>query len=94
MSRSFIDFAGFAAAFCTTTAFVPQLARILRRRSAEDISLPMFLLFSLGVLLWLIYGIAVRSWPVIVSNAATLGLSLAILILKLRFDRNATQELP
>jgi MtN3 and saliva related transmembrane protein len=84
---------GFAAAFCTTIAFVPQLVRVVRRRSAKDVSLPTFLLFSIGVFLWLIYGIDIGSRPVIASNSVTLVLSLGILILKLRYDREAADEL-
>jgi MtN3 and saliva related transmembrane protein len=83
---------GFAAAFCTTAAFVPQLIRVLRLRSARDISLPTFLMFSVGVFLWLLYGLYTGSKPVIASNGATLVLSLSILILKLRFDRSAMEE--
>ena len=79
---------GFIAAFCTTAAFVPQLVRVLRLRSARDISLPTFLMFSVGVLLWLIYGVYTGSKPVIASNVVTLVLSVSILILKLRYDRN------
>jgi MtN3 and saliva related transmembrane protein len=84
---------GFAAAFCTTTAFVPQLIRVLRLRSARDISLPTFLLFSIGVFLWLLYGLYTGSKPVIVSNSVTLILSVSILVLKLRYDRHAVEEL-
>jgi MtN3 and saliva related transmembrane protein len=84
---------GFAAAFCTTAAFVPQLIRVLRYRSARDISLPTFLLFSVGVFLWLLYGIYTGSKPVIASNIVTLVLSLSILFLKLRYDRNAVEEM-
>jgi len=84
---------GFAAAFCTTAAFVPQLVRVLRLRSARDISLPTFLMFSVGVLLWLLYGLYTGSKPVIASNAVTLVLSVSILVLKLRFDRRASEEL-
>lgn len=83
---------GFLAAFCTTAAFVPQLTRILRLRSAREISLPTFLLFSVGVLFWLIYGIFTGSKPVIASNAVTLVLSVSILVLKLKYDRHARQE--
>jgi MtN3 and saliva related transmembrane protein len=82
-----IDDVGFAAAFCTTTAFIPQLVRVLRLRSAREISLPTFLLFSIGVFLWLIYGIWAHSTPVVVSNGATLVVSVAILALKIRYDR-------
>ena len=83
------ELVGFAAAFCTTVAFVPQLLRVVRLRSAREISLPTFLLFSLGVALWLAYGLAIGSMPVILSNGFTLGLSVSILVLKLRFDRTS-----
>lgn len=92
MSGSFIEFIGFAAAFCTTVAFVPQLVRVVRLRSAREISLPTFLLFSVGVFLWLIYGVRTGSKPVIVSNIFTLVLSLSILALKLRYDGRSPRK--
>jgi len=82
-----IDAIGLLAAACTTIAFVPQLIRVWQLRSAREISLIMFSVFSLGVFLWLVYGILIHSVPVILANAVTLVLSLAILALKLRFDR-------
>ena len=88
-----IEWTGFAAAICTTTAFVPQLVRVARSKSARDISLPTFLLFSSGVLLWLIYGVYSGSKPVMLSNACTLVLSVSILYLKLKYDRRAVKEL-
>ncbi len=78
---------GLAAATCTTISFVPQLIRVWRLRSAREISLIMFSVFSLGVFLWLLYGLFIHSLPIILANAITLALSLAILALKLRFDR-------
>jgi MtN3 and saliva related transmembrane protein len=78
---------GFVAATCTTISFVPQLVRVLQLRSAREISLGMFLLFSFGTVLWLLYGWSVHSWPVMVSNAVTLVLSLTILFFKLKYDR-------
>jgi MtN3 and saliva related transmembrane protein len=78
---------GYAAAFSTTISFVPQLFRVIRLKSARDISLGMFLFFSWGVFLWLLYGIIIHSWPVVVANAATLALSIAILLFKLKYDR-------
>jgi MtN3 and saliva related transmembrane protein len=83
---------GFVAAFCTTAAFVPQLRRVVKLRSARDISLGTFLLFSIGVALWLLYGLYTGSRPVIASNAVTLALSLSILYLKLRYDRAGLKE--
>ncbi len=82
-----VNLIGLAAAVCTTVSFVPQLIRIWRLRSAREISLIMFLVFSLGVFLWLLYGIFLHAFPIILANAVSLVLSLAILALKLRFDR-------
>ena len=90
---AWVEWIGFAAAFCTTTAFVPQLVRVLRLRSAREISLKTFLLFSVGVFLWLVYGLYTGSKPVIASNAVTLVLSLSILYYKLKFDRTARKEM-
>lgn len=88
-----IEDLGFAAAFCTTVAFIPQLVRVIRRRSAKDVSLPTFLFFSIGVFMWLIYGIDIASRPVIASNSVTLVLALSIVILKVRYDRETAEEL-
>ena len=82
-----INLVGSIAAFCTTVAFVPQLVRVWRLKSARDISLNMFLIFSLGELLWFVYGLLIHSAPVILANALTLLLAVAILVLKVRYDR-------
>jgi MtN3 and saliva related transmembrane protein len=92
LSAQAVDSIGYVAALCTTIAFVPQLVRVLKLRSAREISLGTFLLFSIGVFLWLLYGIYSGSKPVIASNAATLGLSLSILFLKIRYDRAPLKE--
>jgi MtN3 and saliva related transmembrane protein len=84
-----LDLIGSAAALSTTVSFIPQLMRVWRRKSASDISLTMFLLFNLGLVCWLIYGIGLGSLPIIVANIVTLTLALAILGLKLRYDRKA-----
>jgi MtN3 and saliva related transmembrane protein len=92
LSAQAVDGIGFVAAFCTTVAFVPQLVRVLKLRSAREISLGTFLLFSIGIFLWLLYGIYSGSKPVIASNAATLVLSLSILYLKVRYGRPSAKE--
>lgn len=79
-----IDLIGSIAGLLTTIAFVPQVVKTWRSGSAEDISLFMFILFSSGVLLWLVYGLAIDSRPVIIANGITLVLALSILALKLR----------
>jgi MtN3 and saliva related transmembrane protein len=81
------DSVGLLAGFCTTACLVPQLHSIWQRKSAHGISAAMFLVMGLGAALWLTYGIAIRSLPVIVANSATLALIVTILTLKMRYDR-------
>lgn len=78
---------GLIAGSLTTIAFVPQVVKIWRSKHAHDISLAMFSLFSVGVALWIVYGLIIDSLPVILSNAVTLVLALAILAMKLRFRK-------
>jgi len=80
-----VKYIGFFAAFCTTIAFVPQAIKVYKSKSTKDISLYMFLIFTIGVLSWLIYGIIIFNLPVILANAATLVLSIFILVYKLRY---------
>ena len=75
---------GLAAAFCTTLAFLPQVIHTLRTRSTHDISLRMYSLYTFGIFLWLVYGIALRDVPLMASNAITFVLAGTILALKLR----------
>jgi MtN3 and saliva related transmembrane protein len=76
---------GTVAGVLTTAAFVPQVAKTWRTRSARDISGVMFVAFSIGVALWVVYGVLVRAAPVVVANSVTLVLALAILVMKARF---------
>jgi len=76
---------GLSAGFLTTIAFVPQIAKIWYTKSAKDVSLPTFIAFTLGVALWLAYGILKQEPPIIVWNAVTLMLAGAILAMKLKF---------
>jgi MtN3 and saliva related transmembrane protein len=84
-SLDFVSLLGFLAGALTTIAFVPQLVRSWRSRSVKDMSLGMLTIFCTGVALWLIYGLLIHSWPVIVANVITLILAGAILILKLKY---------
>ncbi len=76
---------GLVAGFLTTIAFAPQAAKIWATKSAKDVSLHTFVAFTLGVALWLVYGILRGELPIIVWNAVTLALAGAILAMKLRF---------
>lgn len=80
-----IEWFGFAAAFLTSISFVPQAVMTIRTRNTSGISRAMYSMFTVGVALWLVYGIALESWPMIVANTVTLGLAATILVLKLRY---------
>ena len=83
-AMALLDWTGYAAAFCTTVAFVPQVLRVWRTRSTEDISLKMFLVLVTGLCLWLAYGFGRGEVPIILANGATLLLAGTILAFKLR----------
>jgi len=76
---------GLIAGLLTTAAFIPQVIKTWRTKSAKDLSLVMFLLYCLGVLLWSIYGLMIDQFPVILWNIITLALASVILYFKLKF---------
>ena len=80
-----VSLMGYVAGTCTTLAFLPQVFRTWSKRSTDDISLGMFSLMVFGILLWLLYGIAVGDWPLILADGVSLILAATILLLKLRF---------
>ena len=73
------------AALLTTAAFVPQALHIIRHRETTAISLVMYVAFASGVALWLVFGVLIGNWAIIVSNAITLVLTLAIVGMKIRY---------
>jgi MtN3 and saliva related transmembrane protein len=77
------DLIGYGAAVLTTAAFVPQALKSWVSRDLSGISLSMYSLFTLGVGLWLIYGITLKSWPIIIANGITLALAGVVLALKI-----------
>ncbi len=80
-----IDWLGSAAATFTTASFIPQAWKVWHTRHTADISLGMYALFTLGVGLWLAYGILLTAWPIIIANCITLLLAGAVLVMKLKF---------
>lgn len=87
MSAELVESTGLVAGFLTTLAYVPQVLKVWRSRTARDISLIMFLLMNLGIALWLIYGLLIGSPGLIAANMVTLCLTAAVLAAKLKFDR-------
>ena len=78
-------FVSAAAATLTTAAFLPQAMHIIRYKDTRAISLIMYVAFATGVLLWMVFGLLIGNLPIIVSNAITLGLALAIIAMKLKY---------
>jgi MtN3 and saliva related transmembrane protein len=84
-----VDHLGFAAAACTTSAFVPQVLMVWRQRGAPGISTGMYLMFIVGIALWFVYGLSMHSLPITIANGVTLVLASSVLAMKLYFARRA-----
>ena len=69
----------------TTASFIPQVWHSFKTRDVSGVSLGMYSVFTLGVALWLLYGVLLQSWPLMIANSITLLLAAAILGMKLRF---------
>ena len=79
-----MDALGYTAAILATGAFVPQVIKTWRTRSAEDLSFLMLFLHIAGMLLWLAYGVMLGATPIVVANAVAVLLDVALVVLKLR----------
>ena len=79
------DLIGTLAAVLTTISFLPQALHTFRTKDVKGISLGMYSAFTLGVALWLVYGLLLGAWPVVIANAITLALASTILVMKLRY---------
>ncbi len=80
-----IDLIGTFAAVLTTASFLPQAWHTFQTKDVRGISLGMYSVFTLGVAMWLVYGILLSAWPIVISNAITVALASAILAMKLRY---------
>ncbi len=89
---SSIETIGFLAGILTTLAFLPQVIKTWKSKSADDVSLSMFILFISGVLLWCIYGLEIHSIPVVAANIITFILASTILIMKIIFENSTKFE--
>lgn len=76
---------GFVAAILTTIAYLPQMIKIIKSKSAKDVSLSMYIVMCSGIFMWLVYGLLISSYPVIFANAITLVFVTIILIYKMRY---------
>lgn len=76
---------GYMAATLTTVSFVPQALHSFKTKDVSGISLGMYSIFTLGIALWLAYGLLISAWPIVIANVITLALASLILVLKLRY---------
>ena len=79
-----ITLLGLLAAACTTFAFFPQAYKIFKTKHTRDLSVPMYVIFSIGILLWLIYGIIINNLPIILANGITFILCIYILAMMVK----------
>jgi MtN3 and saliva related transmembrane protein len=84
MNRSIVDAVGMIGAVLTTVCWLPQAIKIVRSRETRAISLIGTVVLTIGIVFWLVYGLALVDWPLILSNIVTLALLLVILGLKLK----------
>lgn len=88
-----MDMVGSIAACLTTASFVPQVWLSFKTRDVSGVSLGMYSVFTAGVALWLVYGLLLGAWPIVVANAITLLLALAILTMKLVYGKGTKSPL-
>ena len=87
VSARWADIVGSLAAILTTVSFFPQAWHSFKTKDVSGVSLGMYSVFTVGVALWLVYGLLLQAWPIVVANVITLGLAMAILGMKLVFGR-------
>ena len=87
VSARWADIVGSLAAILTTVSFFPQAWHSFKTKDVSGVSLGMYSVFTVGVALWLVYGLLLRAWPIVVANVITLGLAVAILGMKLAYGR-------
>ena len=82
---NYTDLFGFTAALLTTIAFLPQLYKTWKTKSAEDVSLITLILFIIGLICWIVYGLSIHSIPILLANVVTFIFNFSILILKISY---------
>ncbi|MBC7390897.1 MAG: SemiSWEET transporter [Opitutaceae bacterium] len=80
-----ITILGLFAAFFTTASYVPQAIKTIRSKDTKDIALSMYILLCIGGLLWFIYGVYSKSWPIMIANGISLLFSCTIMVFKIKF---------
>ena len=87
MEDLYIEILGVIAGVCTTTAFIPQIIKIMKTKHVKDISLYMYIIFTIGVALWLTYGILLGKFSVILANSVSLVLSIYVMVARIIYGK-------
>ena len=87
MEKIVIELLGYISAIITTIAFLPQIIKTLKTKSAKDVSMGMFVLFTVGVFLWVIYGFLTNTMPVLIANIVIFCLAVTQILLKIKYDK-------
>ncbi|AKL97549.1 SemiSWEET family sugar transporter [Endomicrobium proavitum] len=82
-----LEIIGFAAGTFSTIAFVPQVYKTWKTKSAKDVSMPMFIIFGTGTILWITYGIIFGKYSIFISNGVIFALAVIQIILKIKYDK-------
>jgi MtN3 and saliva related transmembrane protein len=85
MTQDWVTVIGLLAAACTTGALLPQVAKIIRTRETRDISAWMYIITSIGVFLWFVYGIYLADLPIMIANGLTFILAVTVLAMKIKY---------
>ncbi len=87
MNPILLNALGVLAAVCSMSSFLPQVVKIWREKDASSVSLRMYVVTVTGFALWTLYGVLLKSWPLVGSNIVCLILSAAVLVLKLKYGK-------
>ena len=82
-----IDFIGFTAGIFTSINIVPQLIQSIKTKKVDDISLGMYVIYDIGLMLWVTYGLLIHSWPIIVMDGFACVTSLIMTYIKIKYDK-------
>ena len=85
---------GFIAAFLTMFGFLPQVIKIYKSKSVNDLSLLAIVQFMIGIFLWLVYGVHLKNFVIILANSVTFVILIAALVLFLKYSKKASSSKP
>ncbi|MBS1653417.1 MAG: SemiSWEET transporter [Bacteroidetes bacterium] len=86
---TFTDILGYSAGAITSLTFLPQVIKTWKEKSAKDVSLNMFLIAAINEVMWIVYGVLLNNWVIILTNSIVLSMSLIMIFLKLKYSGNS-----